>query len=489
MLAWLVTGTLGSPNVTTVTPSEQAGATSAKRPATIPTQRSGQTLRLLVLGTSDDAAAFRARAAEAGVELAQRFSVRVTHVVVEAGVGDDDARVVRARGAGLPVLGLLDGARLVEETMTGAGRAGAQAEDGVAEGFEEGAGEGVRERPREGVEEGAGKRIRGLGETGSAADVGAGAGAGGEASEEAGSERGPERLAARTADRGVERDEDGTGVEDGDSEDEDAAALIRPRAEAAPESSDGGPSDVFSGSAFEAMLQFPPLPTDALEGGGEGVEGIGNGTDASGAGADVRVGAGPGVGVGARADVDASVGVDAGAGEEATVGGVADERPSVLMDAVAAACAAAEAEAETEAETEAAGAGAAAAGDELEAADERVDVVELLGAAEDGDGEATALGRAASVAWALAPLVSLGLLTPVAIGYAAYRLRSRRLAAATACYTVAIVAAFAVSAALPVHTRAQSIIDDLMTTCLAVVWLGGTAHALMLRRRVFGLFE
>lgn len=485
MLAWLVTGTLGSPNVTTVTPSEQAGATSAKRPATIPTQRSGQTLRLLVLGTGDDAAAFRARAAEAGVELAQRFSVRVTHVVVEAGVGDDDARVVRARGAGLPVLGLLDGARLVEETMTGAGRAGA--ENGVAEGFEEGVGEDVRERPREGVEERAGKEIGGLGETGTAADVGAGAGVGGEASEEAGSERGAERLAARSADPEVERGEDGTEVEDGDSEDEDAVALTRPRAEAAPESSDGGPSDVFSGSAFEAMLQFPPLPTDALEGEGEGVEGIGNGTDARGAEADVRVGAGTGVGVGAGADVDASVGVDAGAGAEATVGGVADERPSMLMDAVAAACAAAEAEAE--AETKAAGAGAAAAGDELEAAGERVDVVELLGAAESGDRGAAALGRTASVAWALAPLVSLGLLTPVAIGYAAYRLRSRRLAAATACYTVAIVAAFAVSAALPVHTRAQSIIGDLMTTCLAVAWLGGTAQALMLRRRVFGLFE
>ena len=124
MLAWLVTGTLGSPDMATVTPSDRAGAASAKRPATIPTQRSGQGLRLLVLGAGDDAVAFRERAADAGAELAQRFSVRVTHVVVEDGVGEDDARVVRARGAGLPILGLAEATGLIEEQDAEAGVCG-----------------------------------------------------------------------------------------------------------------------------------------------------------------------------------------------------------------------------------------------------------------------------------------------------------------------------------------------------------------------------
>jgi hypothetical protein len=124
----LVTGTLGSPIVTTVTPSDRAGAASAKRSASIPTQRSGQALRLLVLGTGEGAAAFRERAAEAGAELAQRFSVRVTHVVAEDGIGEEDARVVRARTAGLPVLRLAEGARLLEDDDAGAGEMSAAAE-------------------------------------------------------------------------------------------------------------------------------------------------------------------------------------------------------------------------------------------------------------------------------------------------------------------------------------------------------------------------
>jgi hypothetical protein len=97
------------------------------------------------------------------------------------------------------------------------------------------------------------------------------------------------------------------------------------------------------------------------------------------------------------------------------------------------------------------------------------------------------VAAAGSIAWALVPLASLGLLTPISMGYAAYRLRSRPLAYATASYTIAVTAAFAVSAAVPRGGGAtHSAVSDLLTACLATSWLGGTIHSLLIRRRVFG---
>jgi hypothetical protein len=96
-------------------------------------------------------------------------------------------------------------------------------------------------------------------------------------------------------------------------------------------------------------------------------------------------------------------------------------------------------------------------------------------------------GRAASsAAWALVPLVSLGLLTPIAMGYAAYRLRSRVLWAVTAGYTAAMAAAFVLSAAAPSRSGSHSLVGDLLTACLIASWLGGTVHSFLIRRRVFG---
>ena len=449
MLAWLVTRTLGSPNVTTVTPSGRAGADSAKRPATIPTQRSGQTLRLLVLGTGQDAAAFRARAAEAGAELAQRFSVRVTHVVVEEGVGEDDARVVRARGAGLPVLGLAEGNQLIEEEQD-AGEGGVRGEEGDA-----------------GREGGAGEK------------------------QEAGEDVVAEGLAPDSARRGAARADV--------SADGDVVPLIRPRAEVVPEPGDGGPSDVFTGSALEAMLQFPPLPANEFEGeGGDSDEfesGDSDEFERLDGGADAEPFETFETAAKARTvEAEQAEAVLSGdeemAAAETVAGADGDEArsASVLMDVVSEACACAEAESGT------AGGRVAVAGDEAGTAAEAACTEAGCAAARctathvdavASAGERIAAGTAASVAWALVPLVSLGLLTPVSIGYAAYRLRSRGLAIATACYTVAVVAVFAVSDAVPVHTRAHSIIGDLLTMCLAASWLGGTAHSFILRRKVF----
>jgi hypothetical protein len=372
---WLITGVLGSPDVTTVTPSDRADAiSSSKRPAAIPTQRSDRALRLLVLGTGDDAVAFRERATQAGAELAQRFSVRVTHVVVEDGVGEQDARVVRARTAGVPVLGLVDG----DELLAGDG-------DGDGDEAEMGA-----------------------------EDVGHVAG-GGEAAVVAAA--GDDVEAGAQWDGAAE-----SGVEEPAVEDDPhrrVVSLIRPRAELAPEPTDVRPSDVFTDSALEAVLHFPALH---------------DGED------------------------------EAEPGDQAP----ADTERSVSMDVVAESC----------------GCGEEAAGTEAEGAGD-LEVAEAAGNA-IGSGRGRTSRAAASVAWALLPFVSIGLLTPIGMAYAAYRLRSRVLSIATACYTIAVGAAFAVSAASPVRTGTHAAAGELLLACLGASWLGGTVHSFLIRRRVFG---
>lgn len=381
---WLITGVLGSPDVTTVTPSDRADAiSSSKRPAAIPTQRSDRALRLLVLGTGDDAVAFRERATQAGAELAQRFSVRVTHVVVEDGVGEQDARVVRARTAGVPVLGLADG----DELLAG---------DGDGDEAEMGAGVESAQAEME------------------AEDVGHVAG-GGEAAV----------VAAAGDDVEAAAQWDGSsqpGVEELAVEDDPhrrVVSLIRPRAELAPEPTDVRPSDVFTDSALEAVLHFPALR---------------DGED------------------------------EAKPGDQAP----ADTERSVLTEVAAESC----------------GCGEEAAGTEGEGAGD-LEVAEAAGNA-IGSGRGRTSRAAASVAWALLPLVSIGLLTPIGMAYAAYRLRSRVLSIATACYTIAVGAAFAVSAASPVRTGTHAAAGELLLACLGASWLGGTVHSFLIRRRVFG---
>jgi hypothetical protein len=374
--------------VTTVTPSDQAGADSARRSATIPTQRSSRNLRLLVLGTGPEAAAFKARAAESGAELAQRFSVRVTHVVVDDGISEEDARVARARAADVPVLGLAAGAELFDVELDDDASDAVQERDGGAE--------------------------VGGGEVEAEVDV-------------------PPVEAARNEAAQADRGE------------------IRP-------------SDVFTGSALEAALLFPPLsvdegstaPTSALM---EAVSAISTETTC-GCGDETRTvetdevdGATCGFGIDADADADADDDSYAFASsaddEDARDGGEGEGEIAVVDD-----------------------------GPVVEAPDASAVGVATVARASGG-------AAAASIAWALVPLVSLGLLTPVAMGYAAYRLRSRSLAVATALYSGAVAAAFTVSAAAPLRTGAHAAVGDLLTGCLTASWLGGTVHAFLIRRRVF----
>jgi hypothetical protein len=389
-----------------VTPSGRAGATSAKRSASIPTQRSGQALRLLVLGNGEGAAAFRERAAEAGAELAQRFSVRVTHVITEDGIGDEDARVVRARTAGLPVLGLGEGARLLED---GAASDLSTSTDTEAE-----------------VDEGA-----------------VAAAAAGEAM--------AEDETDVDSDAAVEQEHatDSAAGAVGDSASTHRVQLVRPRSEFVPEPVEVapvevGPADVFTGSALEAVLLFPPLPVDAPADEDE--------------------------------ETESQFQSESQSESELTVGSdlESDAAASALLEVAPAACGCGEGEARTDTGAEAS-----------TEVDGDVSVVELAGESTDAASPRPAGGTASSIAWALVPLVSLGLLTPVAMGYAAYRVRSRALWAATAGYSVAMAMAFGLSAAAPLRTGSHAAVGDALTICLAVSWLGGTAHSFLIRRRVF----
>ena len=90
-----------------------------------------------------------------------------------------------------------------------------------------------------------------------------------------------------------------------------------------------------------------------------------------------------------------------------------------------------------------------------------------------------------SILWALIPLATFGLLSPVTFGYAAYRLRSRALALTALVYTLAVVLSFILSALRPHAATPSDAAGALLTVCLAGTWIGGTLHALSLRTRVF----
>jgi hypothetical protein len=308
----------------------------------------------------------------------------VTHVVALDGVGEQDARVVRARTAGVPVLDLADGDRL----LAGEAPAGGGASETVAEVVGDGGGRGEPEAITEEREE-------------TAAEGGA--------SEAALSVPGAGDDVAEAGDREQPAEDPHRRV----------VSLVRPRAEFAPEVTDIRPSDVFTDSALEAVLHFPSLQSGDEVGDGESVVG------ACGCGGDE-----------AGMECVTQAGVEGPAGAEGQgVAGVAE--------------------------------------------------VEKLSGTEANAGRWALTGTAASVAWALLPLVSIGLLAPVGIGYAAYRLRSRVLSVAAVCYTLAVAAAFAVSAVSPVRTGRHALTGELLLACVGVSWLGGTVHSFLIRRRVF----
>jgi hypothetical protein len=434
--------------VTRLTPSDQADTSSAPGSAAIPPQRSAQGLRLLVLGSGSSAGTLRSRAAAAGAELAQRFSARVTHVVVDDTVAEDDARVARARDAGLPVLDLEQGAQLLGVSEGPAlasvpaldpALAQASVDALVAESVD--AVGGVDEVAQEGAFEVA-VEVAGAEIDGGAESAQRGGG------EDRAQVVAEDEVVAADVVAGAEV------AEEKAEETEEAIELVRPRSEytAEPLKDDDGPSNVFAGSALEAVLLFPPLPAE------ESVMTCGCGEGCGGQDLDLDL-----------VDVVDVVGVLDAVDEVGGGGGAVDEY-AIDGDELGGDSGGGDV-----AESEV----AVSAVRSLRGASKEVPAAEHLGQS------AGVAAASASVAWALVPLASLGLLTPVAMGYAAYRLRSRPLAAATGWYTLAVVAAFTVSAAVP-HGGAQSPAGDLLAACLATSWVGGTIHSLLIRKRVFG---
>jgi hypothetical protein len=89
-------------------------------------------------------------------------------------------------------------------------------------------------------------------------------------------------------------------------------------------------------------------------------------------------------------------------------------------------------------------------------------------------------GTAATYLWAVAPLITFGLGTWAVFLYAAIRRRSWWLGGASAAYA-ALLALFLVAS-----TDAQSVREGFSATAWLVCMVGGFAHALAVRGRVFG---
>src|SRR5690606_9827239 len=87
------------------------------------------------------------------------------------------------------------------------------------------------------------------------------------------------------------------------------------------------------------------------------------------------------------------------------------------------------------------------------------------------------------IVWTLIPLFTCGVATPFMLAYAAARLRSRALAAATAGYGAGLVIWITVAGHYPAIPFWA---DALAVTGWLATWLGGTVHAFALRRRLFG---
>lgn len=521
---WATWADLGSTAVTTVTSSDRGdtGSTRSQRgarsnPSDIPGQRAagtsgGQTVRILVLGAGEAADELRRQASEAGAELAQRFSARVTHVVVEPELAADDPRVAKALAADLPVLTLAECVQLLgfgEPVDVGPAMIPAQPVTEMSTGMEMSSVTPVTPGmpgmpgmpdvpgvpvPSELERVVAPAELQLASEMQLADDVLVAEVPVGdvlvaevlavEVLAEVGDERGGAEveevaatLTAPAEPETVESTVDDAASDDLDADvetevddfaDEAASCLL---AEApAPYS----PTESMLGSALEAALLFPPLPVspgDSLDSEAEyqiGFYAAEGSTRGSGAGE-----AGLAEGVGASAElVEESDECDA-CGEYGGTGA------GLMSSGKAAALEAGGDEDEDE------------DGDEEDVEDEDegldVEVSDLsVGAVGAGSDRARTI---ASYAWAAVPFASLGLLTPIAMGYAAYRQRSRALAAVTAWYLLAISIAFVVSAAASGGTQPQSAVGDLLTICLAASWIGGTAHALLIRRQVFGKSE
>ena len=412
--------------MTSMTTSQQTDRSGADE---IPGPRGGQGVRLLVLGADPDAQDLRDQAQAAGYELAQRYSARVSHVAYGPGIDPEDARYAKIRDSGLALLPLQKCAEALGLRADEPDPAAADAVD-VADTAD-------------------------VGEAAEAVDVAA--------VDVATTADAVDVTAADAADlaEAVEV-ELGAAIEPELDHEPEHAAEVETEVEAAVAAESEAEAQAES-EIDDEPLAFPPLhtasdedpddasdeqPTESTE-----PEALEQSTDLDDAEAPDLL-------------YDHEV-------ENAFVPGFTAEPTDLDVPLAAVVIGADPWE-----------------GDSEQASPEEPVHQPTSDAAsvprpEASDSE-SGLGRVLlSLLWALIPLATFGLLTPVTFGYAAYRLRSRGLALTALAYTVAVVVSFALSAMRPHSVTPADTTGALLTVCLAGTWIGGTLHALSLRTRVF----
>ncbi|MGW0588483.1 protein kinase domain-containing protein [Streptosporangium sp. NPDC002607] len=92
-----------------------------------------------------------------------------------------------------------------------------------------------------------------------------------------------------------------------------------------------------------------------------------------------------------------------------------------------------------------------------------------------------------SVVWALVPLGTAGFATPLIIGHAAVRLKSRIAGFATGIYSILLLAFVIISGIYSDNdpTTKEPEVDVIVGVFILVNWLGATVHAFILRSSVF----
>ena len=415
--------------MTSMTTSQQTDRSGADE---IPGPRGGQGVRLLVLGADPDAQDLRDQAQAAGYELAQRYSARVSHVAYGPGIDPEDARYAKIRDSGLALLPLQKCAEALGLRADEPDPAAADAVD-VADTAD-------------------------VGEAAEAVDV---------AAVDVASTAAADVTAADAADvaEAVEV-ELGAAVEPELDPEPEHAAEVETEVEAAvaaePEAEAQAESEID-----DEPLAFPPLhtasdddpddesdeqPTESTA--STEPEALEQSTDLEDAEAPDLL-------------YDHEV-------ENAFVPGFTAEPTDLDVPLAAVVIGADPWEGDSE---------QASPEEPVHQPTSDADSVSRPEASDSDSG----LGRVLlSLLWALIPLATFGLLTPVTFGYAAYRLRSRGLALTALAYTVAVVVSFALSAMRPHSVTPADTTGALLTVCLAGTWIGGTLHALSLRTRVFG---
>lgn len=436
--------------MTSMTTSQQTDRSGADE---IPGPRGGQGVRLLVLGADPDAQDLRDQAQAAGYELAQRYSARVSHVAYGPGIDPEDARYAKIRDSGLALLPLQKCAEALGLRADEPDPAAADAVD-VADTADVGeAAEAVDVAAVDVASTADAVDVAEVAYVANAADVAA--------VDVASMAEAADVTAADAAD--VVEVELGAAIEPELDPEPEHAAEVETEVEAAVAAESEAEAQAES-EIDDEPLAFPPLhtasdddpddesdeqPTESTE-----PEALEQSTDLEDAEAPDLL-------------YDHEV-------ENAFVPGFTAEPTDLDVPLAAVVIGADPWEGEEE---------QAAPEEPVHQPASSSDSVSVS----DPEASDSGLGRVLlSLLWALIPLATFGLLTPVTFGYAAYRLRSRGLALTALVYTVAVVVSFALSAMRPHSVTPADTTGALLTVCLAGTWIGGTLHALSLRTRVFG---